>query len=530
MSKEFGSIAMNSSAPAAIAERGAARTAGTGESKVNNSAVYKPMFSITKEGGLLPKGGTTMRRNTPTNRFSELTPFKGEASYFSQDKVAPVESLKTGTILYQRPLPERQHPTAEEKRLAMPELKHRITISDRDGKTVVKDSETLSKRVETIPNERTRVSQPPQIEPQLKKSTWINTQSHLIEQRELRQTPPSQKTETKNRDDEKINPFSTKLNQRVKAVQTAQPQRNTVNPSHIQDLESKVTREIQNQPKPQDSDNKELAVQIEKNASERMGRVITTQSESRPKVSSLSKEQAHVEIATKLQDGAVAARRMTQILESQGVEPQIARQTAVEKITQTLVKTIKDKGLDQSLELDTLHQSAARHAQPKIEMREYTDPEGHQIREKITQDEFDVITIEKEEIVAERDIVADANRIELATNIGSILLDKAQTGGASSIHTREVAELMPEEPGEALASFIRTQLNLLLDSEEQYDFFKQTLSSAGYVSNKFQVAQAAKYATDLAPAVRLSRKLTTEKVLPVDEDRAIRRGLNYSMK
>lgn len=536
MSKEFGSIGMNSSATStATAERAGTRTTGITETKSTNKNSYQPVFSISKEGNL-SRGGDSMKKTTSLDRKgATLTPFKGEASYFSLDKVAPKESARFETILYQKVASEKPAVISPEKRqYSIPELKNKITVSDKDGKVTPSATEVLYKRPENTPTEGKVASPTTHIESPAKKPAWITKQSQLTEQRAPKDQPVV-KIASERPTDKNINPFTSKLQQRVAAVQSMQTRQNmntNITPSRLHDLEVKVKKDLRIQSSSYTPENTPLVELIQKTATPEVGKIhLTYQKEVNR---SLTTEQAHLEIATKLKDGAKVASNMIKILESQGTEPQLARKLAVEKVTQTLVKTIKEKQLDQFLRNDEEQPRVDTHTtqtetQPKIEVKEYVDAQGHQIREKITTDEFDVRTIEREEIIAERDVIADANRIEMATHIGSQLLDKAHRGGSTSIHTREVVELMPEEPGEALASFIRTQLGLLLDNEEQYDFFKDALATAGYVATEYDVTRAAKYATDLAPAVRLTRKLTTEKVFQRDEERAISRGKNFSL-
>jgi len=522
MSKEIGSIGKGSTAPStALTERGGARTSSVTETKTTNSRGYQPMFTISNDGSTTRLGGDTMKRNTSLDRkISSFTPFVGESSYFSTDKVSPKESAKFEFIIFQRA-------TSEKKQFTTPDLKHKVTISGKDGIVTPRDNEMLYKKPELTSIEPVPARQLPKVESPAKESGWVTNQSRLSEQKDVRKDINPKKIEANKSNEMKLNPFTAKLHQRLTSVQNMQ--------SKISDLEVKINKDLPNQPITQFQENKSLIEQIQKAAIPEVGKISMDPQREVIKglAHGLTKEQAHLEIATKLQDGGKVASNMIKILESQGVEPQLAREVAVEKVTQTLVKTLKEKQLVQYLRNDEKQpqvDTQITQTNPKVEVKEYIDTEGHHIREKITTDEFDIVTIDREEIIAERDVIADANRIEMATQIGSMLLDKAHRGGSTNIHSREVAELMPEEPGEALVSFIRKQLNLLLDNEEQYDFFKDTLATAGYVATKYDVTKAAKYATDIAPAVRLTRKLTTEKVLPRDEERAVSRGNNFSLK
>lgn len=536
MSKEFGSIGMSSSASStAIAERGGTRSLGVTETKSTNKSSYQPKFSISKEGNLSRRGDSMKITTSFDRNGTSLMPFKGEASYFSLDKVAPKPTSKFETVLYQKTTQEKPAIISPEKgQYSIPEFKNKITVSDKDGKVTPSATEVLYKRPENTSTENKVANPTTHIESPSKKPAWIAKQSHLAEQRVPKDQPIVKVGGVKSAD-KSINPFASKLQQRVAAVQSIQPRQNvnaSITPTRIHDLEVKVKSELSTPSHTSTPESTALVKDIQKSAKPEVGKIqLDYQKNITGVTRSLTTEQAHLEIATKLKDGAKVASNMIKILESQGTEPQLARKLAVEKVTQTLVKTIKEKQLDQYLRNDEEPRidTHTTKTQPKMEVKEYIDAEGHQIRERITTDEFDITTIEREEIIAERDVIADANRIELATHIGSQLLDKAHRGGSTSIHTREVAGLMPEEPGEALASFIRTQLGLLLDNEEQYDVFKDMLATAGYVATEYDVTRAARYATDLAPAVRLTRKLTTEKVFQRDEERAISRGRNFPL-
>lgn len=221
-------------------------------------------------------------------------------------------------------------------------------------------------------------------------------------------------------------------------------------------------------------------------------------------------QSARIEIETIVQDGALVAQKMTQILMSQGVEKNVAEEKALEQTTKTIVKTLHAKGL--ALHLETAINEEKQKAQ---ENKQQQMPDDEELEEK--RETTGMIT-------AVRDHVADIHRVRAVRDIGVELLAMAQNAGQNSIDLAAVSDLMPDQPGESLASFIRTQLKLHLNSEEQYDAFNDTLSKMGEVSSEQEIIDAAIYATDMAPAVRLAKGEAGEKVTPFDVDSALRNG------
>ena len=133
--------------------------------------------------------------------------------------------------------------------------------------------------------------------------------------------------------------------------------------------------------------------------------------------------------------------------------------------------------------------------------------------------------VENEEIVAERDPVADQNRIDTAVAAGEIALDEAHRDGREGITSQEIATKIPAKPDSSLVSTIRKQLDLPLDTEEQYDHYRAALAgSSSLLTSINEIQTVAKYATDQAPAVRLNTRITTEAVKPIDELRAAENG------
>lgn len=135
--------------------------------------------------------------------------------------------------------------------------------------------------------------------------------------------------------------------------------------------------------------------------------------------------------------------------------------------------------------------------------------------------------VEREEVVVERDPEADSQRVQKAVEVGADVLSQANSQGLQSISSEDVVVRMPSSPIGGLVSRIRKQLNLSLDTENQYDAFKHVLrETKGDLRSISEVQSAAKYATDIAPAVRLNTRLVTEPVSVDDHIRAVSDGTN----
>ena len=132
-----------------------------------------------------------MKRTTSFDRkVATLTPFKGEASYFSLDKVAPKPTSKFETVLYQKTAQDKPAIISPEKRqYSIPELKNKITVPDKDGKVTSSASEVLYKRPENTSTENKVANPTTHIESPSKKPAWIAKQSHLAEQKVPKEQP-----------------------------------------------------------------------------------------------------------------------------------------------------------------------------------------------------------------------------------------------------------------------------------------------------------------------------------------------------
>jgi len=163
----------------------------------------------------------------------------------------------------------------------------------------------------------------------------------------------------------------------------------------------------------------------------------------------LTPERAQLEIATKLQDASRVYQNLTDILISQGLDPEKAKETAKQKTLKVVSHVFAQRGL--------------------------------------------------------------------------INFIQAQLEEKDGIDASEVVMQLPVKPGSSLVSFIRKQLHLD-DTEEQYDEFRDRLATKGHFRTVSDIKTSAIAATDQAPAVRLVKEVRTEKVSPVDEQRAVTDG------
>lgn len=136
----------------------------------------------------------------------------------------------------------------------------------------------------------------------------------------------------------------------------------------------------------------------------------------------------------------------------------------------------------------------------------------------------EILETKTQRIIAERDITTDRRRIQTAVRIGQRLL-ASQVSRQSGVSGEIIAKHMPTRPGARLSSRIRHQLKLPLESEAQYDAFKSALVSKGSIKTAEELSEAARRATNFAPAVQLNKHVTSERVRAIDEVRATSGGV-----
>jgi hypothetical protein len=256
-----------------------------------------------------------------------------------------------------------------------------------------------------------------------------------------------------------------------------------------------------------------------------------------PKVAEAIKTQTEHKTES-VQEGAMKEQMgqlqaLPQLKTETETQPQTQETTSIQKAeqttTQTLVKAQNQAVSTQAtLAAHTMQQDKVlQQLDEQIAVQTQTQTTGGGIIEqhvKLVNGEY---VVEREEIVAERDPEADQERVQRATEVGANMLSEAHHQGQESITASTVVAKMPSGPIGGLVSRIRRQLDLPLDTEKQYDAFKHVLgNTSSDLRTVGEIQSAAKYATDVAPAVRLNTRMTTEPVKLEDHIRAVSEGAN----
>lgn len=504
---------------------------------------YIPLFSISKDGQMT-KLNDLPNANRKTEK-STMTPLRVESSSFSQDTIAPKADRKSSEnhiVLYKRSEAQpkiapkmvgEQTFTQETNSSNLPPVEQfdvrkdevreltrtaEITPAIKTLGSVSHKPESIvaAKPVETTTHERTSINEVNDKKAQEKQSTWQKKQASLVLKRAQAitvnpKTKPSVAPEVKANPDAFAKALINKSQAREKVVERPDALQ-ILQPATLQVLETQIKPLVREQSVPTRRELTELASKVQQATEVKIGKLepeLVTTTFAKPAESVAVN--ARMEISTMLQDGALVTRKMTEILISQGVEPKVAHEKALEQTTQTIVRTIKVKGLAKRLEQIMQEEDFVKQKEQEEIM---TEPD--------IQEESEDLREGKGVVTAVRDNIADSNRVTVARDIGVELLTMARQAGQSSIDLSAVADSMPEAPGEAMASYIRTQLRLHLNSEEQYDAFNDVLGKMGTVSSELEIRDAAIVATNMAPSVRLAKD--GEPVLPVDVDSALRNG------
>ncbi|HVZ58563.1 MAG TPA: hypothetical protein VG935_02320, partial [Patescibacteria group bacterium] len=437
-----------------------------------------------------------MRRSTQTPdrkiTTTQLRPYQTTAEYFSPDR--RVNSIRQSEFssIYTRPPETRLNPKDQirEKQpnniatAPQPEIKP-------DIKQAVAD-ETPKRR-----------DQPIIANPRIKPG-WLQKEAQIAPPKTANESSQSQQTQkesqslTASKKSERPNPF-VKTQQRHAQQKSPAAQRVSEIAKVIPQTSSELTSQIANAERVVNQPNilqtQTFAHEFARTygiTSDRaevlVKEVSSPHLERQVSVQSTSAEKAYLEVVTKLQSAAKVQQHLKILLVNKGIPEEQAQKQSSQQVMRLVHTTLQERRLLEYLPAPQPSQNTES-ATTLSEKSEIEPADAEQLpTRKETKDNVgiqDAVAVRKtlrkvkddlfmdtEVIVPERDTVADANRVDKAVEVGSQALSQAHAQGEDGITASEVASQLPIHPTEGLVSFIRKQLSLLLNTENQYDRFK----------------------------------------------------------